>query len=252
MNDGTGFFTDVTDTTGLPNETTPTRGVVAFDADNDGDLDIFAVNGSQGSGDPPGETNEFYRNDGNMTFTSIETGAHITAPAGQGTTAADFDNDGDVDLFAANKEGDVNILLNDGNANFSLADPALLGIQHTAENGISLADIDNDGDLDLLLEEHLYENLSDGTFQFRRTFVVDGYMGGFADLDNDGDVDLVYAGDDKVYLNDGSGTFVASPVFDPGPIQDPRGVAFADIDDDGDLDFFYAQKRTFNRLMCHE
>jgi hypothetical protein len=201
LNDGTGFFTDVTDAAGIPNREWPTRGVVAFDMDNDGDLDLFSVSGFRGSGDPSDQRNEVYRNDGNMRFTSINSGALFSAPAGQGATDSDFDGDGDIDVFAANSEGDVNILVNDGNGNFELVSPATLGIIHGAGDGITLADVDNDGHLDILLQKSLYVNNGNNTYTFRDTFSAPGYMGGFEDLDNDGDWDLVLPGDDKVYYS---------------------------------------------------
>ena len=77
-------------------------------------------------------------------------------------------------------------------------------------------------------------------------------MGGFADLDNDGDLDLVFAGDDEVFINDGTGTFTAGPSLPTVGINDPRAVAFADIDDDGDLDFAFAAKRSRNWLIRND
>ena len=47
-----------------------TRGVITFDMDRDGDLDIFCVTGYKGGGDPKGEKNELYRNEGNFVFKS--------------------------------------------------------------------------------------------------------------------------------------------------------------------------------------
>ena len=95
-NDG-GTFTDVTPAA-LLSRNEGTRGVVTFDMDKDGDLDLFAVSGWLGSGDPASERNELYRNDGDFSFTAISTGAAYTAPSGQGVTDTDFDGDGDIDL----------------------------------------------------------------------------------------------------------------------------------------------------------
>jgi hypothetical protein len=209
-NDGQGYFTDITAASGLPiDREWGTRAVLCFDMEGDGDLDLFAVTNYKGSDDPTRERNELYRNEGSMQFTSIEAGALYEAPAGQGAIDTDYDGDGDIDVIAANRTGDVNILQNDGHGNFTIVDPASLGITDRAEDGISTGDVDNDGDLDMLLAGdgygRLYLNNGNGSFAFQQAFNgTDGYMGGFADLDNDGDLDLVFAGDDQVYLNDGT------------------------------------------------
>ena len=251
-NNGSGFFTDVTAAAQLPDRQWLTRAVLAFDMDGDGDLDLFAVTGYQGTNDAAGEKNEVYRNNGNMVFTAVNSGALYDAPAGQGATDSDFDGDGDIDIIAANRTGAVNILRNDGAGNFQLVSPASLGINHTAGDGISLADVNNDGHLDLLLQKTLYLNAGNNTYVFKKTFTAPGYMGGFEDLDNDGDWDLVFTGDNKVYYNDGSGNYSASATFATGLINDPRAMAFADIEGDGDVDFFYAQKNTYSRLIRND
>lgn len=253
-NDGRGRFTDVSTTSGIPQDRRwPTRAVIAFDMERDGDLDLFCVTNYQGSDDPPGERNELYRNEGGFRFTPLDSGALVEAPCGQGATATDYDGDGDIDVICANRTGEVNILRNDGER-FTRIKPASIGIRHRAGDGVTTADLDNDGDLDMLLvggdNGYLYRNRGNGKFEFRQEFLaIDGYMGGFADLDNDGDEDLVFAGDKNVYLNDGEGNFAPGPEVPVAGINDPRGVAFADIDGDGDLDFAVACKRSRNWLV---
>lgn len=250
-NNGSGQFTDITVAAGFPSRLWPTRGVAATDMDGDGDLDIVAINGFNGSGDPAAERNEIYRNNGNGSFTALALEPVFSAPAGQGITDADFDNDGDTDLFAANRMGDVVILRNVSGSGFELVAPANIGITHQAGDGISFADVNNDGHLDALLDDRLYLADGDGTFTFRAALTGPAipYMGGFADLDNDGDPDIVFPGANYVYYNDGAGNFSAGPSFALGAVNDPRSVAFADIDNDGDLDFFFAQKATKNILV---
>jgi hypothetical protein len=225
-----------------------TRAFISFDLDRDGDLDLFGVSNYQGSADPPNERNEVYRNDGDFRFTSITAGDLHTAPAGQGATDTDFDGDGDIDVLAANRTGPLNILRNDGDGHFTLVDPSSIGIRHRARDGITSADVDNDGDLDLLLcgsggRAHLYMNDGDGHFTYSQSFTGAGYMGGLVDLDNDGDLDLYFAGDTKILLNDGNGKFKSGPKVPVDGASDPRGLAFADLDNDGDLDFAFGTKR---------
>lgn len=229
-----------------------TRAILAFDMDGDGDLDIFAVNGYRGSDSH--ENNEVYRNDGDFRFTQITSGALYGCPAGQGATDTDFDGDGDVDIIAANRTGKVNILKNDGHGNFTRVDPVSVGINHKAGDGITTADIDNDGDLDLLLvtagSSELYRNNGGGHFSYLAHFNDKGYMGGFADLDNDGDLDLVFAGGSHVYLNNGHGGFYKGPAIPDANQSDPRSIAFADINNNGQEDFIRVSKGSENRIYA--
>jgi hypothetical protein len=236
-----------------------TRGVICFDADQDGDLDIFCVSGWKGSGDAPDERNEIYENKGGFHFAAIKSGPLYDCPAGQGATDTDFDGDGDIDVIACNRDGDLNILRNDGSlTSFIKIAPSSIGIRHRAYSGVTTTDVDCDGDLDMILVDaddasHLYRNIGNGKFTFSRSFSkVDGYMAGPADLDNDGDLDLVFAGDKIVYLNDGSGDFSIGPAVPVSGINDPRAVAFADIDNDGDLDFAIGVKRSRNWLVRND
>jgi len=274
LNEAFADFNEVTPASLLPpNLIIETRGITAFDMDADGDLDLFGVSGNQFP-----EANVAYLNDGAFGFSvPANDGALRTAVAMQGVIATDYDGDGDIDVLAGNRGGEFAILNNDGTNDFSLLgtgvftniSPASRGITDSAGDGITTADIDNDGDLDLLL-------VSDGTANIWRrvktaaeealdpssTYVlsqsfgssgsVEGYMGGFADLDNDGWQDLVFAGDERVFMNDGSGNFSSGQSVPVSEIDDPRAIAFADIDRDGDLDFAIAAKGSRNWLIRND
>ncbi|MHC4354121.1 MAG: CRTAC1 family protein [Planctomycetota bacterium] len=257
-NDGNGTFTDVTPRC-MRQRREETRGVICFDADRDGDLDIFCVTGWRGSGDPKGERNEIYENKGDFTFAALESGPLYDCPAGQGAADTDYDGDGDVDVIACNRDGDLNILRNDGGLdNFTKINPSSIGIKHRAYGGVTTGDVDNDGDLDMIPVDaaesgYLYSNSGNGRFAFVRSFSrVDGYMAGLADLDNDTDLDLVFAGDRRIHLNDGSGNFSDGPVVPVTGINDPRAIAFADVDNDGDVDFAVGVKRSRNWLVRND
>jgi hypothetical protein len=265
-NNGDGSFSDVTDDPILGTRM-KTRSVVLFDMDNDFYLDIFSVPGYLGTNDTPpwSHPNEVYHNAMAFAFEAWDAsdcGALLTAPAGHGATATDFDNDGDLDIFAANQTGPLNILINNGQGLFALvSDPASLGITHGAGSGITMGDVDNDGDLDLLLvskqpsEAFLYFNDGDGTFTFstQSWSNVLGYMGGFADIDNDMDLDLVFAGYPRSLMNDGNGQFEQGSVIPYAvPVGSPRSLAFADIEDDGDPDFVITDLVSTARLIRND
>ncbi len=257
INRGDGYFDDITPS--IPDiflTKQPTRAVCAFDMDGDGDLDIFSVSGYQGTDEDTPDQNEIYRNDGNLQFTALSGHILETTPAGQGVVDTDFDLDGDMDLIIANRTGDLNLLRNIGGGQFVRVPPAEIGIQHRAGDGITSADVDNDGDPDLLLvtgDEHagqLYLNQGNGTFIFDRSFPnILGYMGGFMDVDNDGDLDLFFPYEGPVLLNDGTGHFQPGPVLPFTKVVDTRGIAFADIDNDGHVDMATGDKHTYFRLV---
>ncbi len=255
-NNGHGYFSDATPDSVLSRKEY-TRGVVTFDMDSDGDLDIFCVSGYLGTDDQANEKNELYRNQGGFVFEAVTENQAYDALAGQGVTDTDFDGDGDIDLIAANRTGDVNILENNGSGSFTVTDPGSIGITTRAKDGISTADIDHDGDLDILLSgdnyADLYRNDNNTHFSLIQHFSsTNGYMGAFGDLDNDTDPDLIFAGDDVVFLNDGEGTFTSGPSLNVSGIDDPRGISFSDIDNDGDLDFAIGCKMSKNFLFRND
>ncbi|MHB8865148.1 MAG: FG-GAP-like repeat-containing protein [Pirellulaceae bacterium] len=254
QNNGSGFFTDRTATSGFLDVRYGTRGVVAFDADNDGHLDVLCNNWwvpDLGHSEP----NEFYFNQGNFSFVSADNGL-ANVPSAQGVTVGDYDNDGDLDVVICRWDGPVTLMQNNDGIFTAAIRPEFDGTSPRQE-GATFADVNNDSWLDLHVQTgdyigSLFINNQDGSFTRKSPPQGTGFMAGFEDLNNDGTWDMVYAGDDKVYYNDGSGNFTASVVFDPRDIKDPRAVAFADIDNDGDMDFFYAQKRTHNRLIRND
>ena len=123
VNEGDGWYADRTGVHGAAASSIPFTGFGTgwFDADNDGDLDLFAANGAVTAiaGQDPGplelplrQRNQFWRNDGGR-YTEVRIPAFEPAEVSRGTAFADFDNDGDLDLLVTNNRGPARLYRND-------------------------------------------------------------------------------------------------------------------------------------------
>lgn len=164
------------------------------DYDGDGYDDLFVANYQS--------PNLLFHNDGNGSFTRIATGDIVTDKAiSYSATWGDYDNDGDLDLFVANRTGGNFLYRNDG-ASFTLIKDGPIAADQVRANSASWGDYDNDGDLDLFVvnvfgaTNKLYGNNGDGTF----TKITSGaivndsnwsFGCGWADYDHDGDQDVI-------------------------------------------------------------
>ena len=155
-------FTKVTDS-----EVTTDGGNSFFcglnDYNNDGWLDVFISNFVE-------ENNFFYLNNGDGTF-SKNTTSTIIFDGGNSisSTWGDYDNDGDLDLFVANRNQSNCLYRNNGNGEFVKIDNGSIVTEVTNSMGASWADYDDDGHLDLFIANYgqnntLYHNTGKGTF----------------------------------------------------------------------------------------
>ena len=296
-NDGAAGFTDVTAISGVgdPGWSTAANFI---DLDLDGDLDLFVVNYinwtpeieqdcyvktfyatycGPSAYDVPA-MDRLYRNNGDGMFTDITSAAGINVAFGNGlgTVAADFDGNGLQDLFVANDASTNQLWMNLGNLRFE--EDCLLwscamdidGIKK-AGMGVSAADVDDDGDTDLLVVN--LQRQTDSYFRNEGTYFVDStrlvglgptsmrhtrFGVKFADFDNDGRLDLYeangkvglsepdkdhgYAEPNTLYrgwIKDGAIRF--DEVMPPGGVSPglrhtSRGLATGDVDNDGGLD----------------
>lgn len=140
---GNGTFTNVTSPAGV-SLSGDYRGTAFGDYDNDGDLDIYG--GQSGS-------NRLYRNNGDGTFTNATatTGVAGASVTTRGVAWGDFDNDGDLDLFAANSDGTNNLFQNNSDGTFTDVATIYGLADGSSSYGATWADFDLDGDLDLFV-----------------------------------------------------------------------------------------------------
>ncbi|NOX42829.1 MAG: CRTAC1 family protein [Gammaproteobacteria bacterium] len=165
-NDGSGNFSNVTVQVGT-DKPGHWMGIDFADFNHDGNLDFFATN--MGDYMPPvmnssaplgSTTSRMFTGNGDGSFSDPGAGALVATPFGWGTTAEDFDNDGDTDvMFAGGIDVGViitadnpgSLLLNDGTANFTY-DSAAFEDRTTRQNiqGVATGDINNDGFVDIV------------------------------------------------------------------------------------------------------
>jgi hypothetical protein len=217
-------------------------GAAWLDADNDGWLDAYLVNGAplQSPAPSPPPTSRLFRNSGG-TFTDITTAARAGSTGyGMGCSAADYDNDGDQDLYIANFGADV-LLQNQGQGVFADATARA----HLGDPGWSSScgflDYDHDGDLDLFVTRYVEYSLATDVP------CAEGSIRSYCDPST------YTPTTDLLYRNDGDGTFTeVSAAMGITATGRGLGVAFTDYDDDGDTDIYVANDGTANLLYRND
>lgn len=234
--------------------------VALADIDGDGNLDILSISGPSTSGFV--DKISWYRNlDGLGNF-----GPQINIPIGiydspDGLAVYDVDADGDRDIVTSlsnffDGSGDKIVwYANNGSGNFSTQQLIAAGIEGVVT--LKNADIDNDGDFDLICASRLdntiswFENLN-GTGSFGPRQVITSTAlsvsdVAIADFDSDGDNDVAYvsngSADDLLWQpNLGSGTFGAAQIINSNIDNNGSStLAAADIDSDGDIDIIVGE-----------
>ena len=253
-NNRDGTFTSITNSPVVRSASDFGGGLSFSDYDNDGDLDLMVVV----YGRPP---NTLFRNEGDGTFAMTDPNTLPSNGDEDGVSWGDFDNDGFLDLLiTSDPNPSVRLHRNNGDGTFREV-TSTSGLDQRV--GYALAgvwgDIDNDGDLDLVVtywlgggRNSIYRNNGNGTF----AKILEGDAGYFfgaawGDYDNDGDLDLFIVqgggstlGNDVLYRNDGNGAFTKMAANLVGPLvadnQPGAGCAWADYDNDGWLDLYVA------------
>ncbi|MBI3477672.1 MAG: CRTAC1 family protein [Acidobacteria bacterium] len=222
-------------------------GIGLFDCDNDGKLDIVMVNGSSVDRYRQGGDAliTLWHQDANLRFTDITLKAGLTRKGwGMGVAAADFDNDGNLDLFVTAYNGNA-LYRNKGNCTFEdVTDKA--GVRGGRfSTGAAWADYDRDGYVDLFVSRYVQVDMNSlpvpGSTKFCHFKGVPVQCGPWG---MEGETDLLYH-------NRGDGTF--DEVSKKAGVDDPDKyygltAAWSDYDNDGWPDLFVADDTTPNHL----
>lgn len=281
-NNRNGTFTDVTKKAGVGGGKEFSVGSVWLDYDLDGYLDLYVGNylafdpeykyfyapdGFPGPMAYDAQKDVLYHNNGNGTFTDVTEIMGITDIDGRamGVGAADYDQDGYVDIYVANDHTLNYLFHNDGGRKFTdrgtMTGTAFSQAgEATVSMSVDFADFNNDGLLDMFVSDDtycsLYRNEGNGIYSDRAyvsglstvcaQFV--GWSSTFFDYDNDGDVDLLktngalkhlYGHEDQLLENIGNEKF-ADVSLSKGEYFTKeyvgRGTCVGDYDNDGDLD----------------
>jgi hypothetical protein len=220
-------------------ETTGT-GAAAFDYDKDGWLDVFVVNGTTLEGFPKGQepTSHLYRNKQDGTFEDVTAQAGLALTGwGQGACAADYDNDGNEDLFVT-FFGTNRLFRNRGDGTFDdvTRRAGLDTVRSRWGAGCAFLDYDRNGRLDIFAANYIDLDLASapvpesGLCRYKGLPVACGPPG-------------LPGGKNILYRNQGDGTFadvsVASGVARANGTY-ALGVSTLDFDDDGWVDLYVA------------
>jgi len=247
-NDG-GTFTDISAEAGLNAYIRASKAAMVVDVNNDSYVDFYVANIYT--------DNELWMNNGDGTFTdeTIARGVNDNQIA-MGSTTFDYDNDGDQDLYLTHDGNQEYILFeNDGNGYFTDVGEAS-GTNYAGQGmGVDVADINNDGWMDIyitnLSSNSLFLNNGDKTFTdvSHESMTTDPGMGwgaAFTDIDNDGLRDIYMANDsyfspnpNRLYHNTGDHIFAE---LGEGTVMESMlggyGVSCGDFNNDGREDIF--------------
>ena len=268
-NNGDGSFTERTEAAGLTGLFGGLN-MLQADYDNDGDIDILVLRGAwlERAGRHP---NSLLRNDGEGRFRDVtaEAGLGLVHYPTQTAGFADYDNDGDLDLYIGNETFPSQLFENDGRGGFR--DVAVrAGVTNDRyTKGVTWGDYDGDRFPDIYVsnidgDNRLYHNNGDGTFsdvapKLGVTKPAKSFPTWFWDFNNDGNLDIyvssyeagmIYVASDylanplmvdrdHLYQGDGKGGFQeVSLQMGMTRITQPMGSNFGDIDHDGYPDYY--------------
>ena len=172
-------------------------GSIWIDYDNDRDMDMFIA---KCGGETARRTNQMLTNNGDGSFTENALALGLADPMQTwSSTWADYDNDGDMDVFVGASSGSHKLMRNNSNGSFTdvTSGAGVSGAINGHEN-VSY-DIDNDGYLDILCNGTIMYGNGDLTFEDSDNGQINYKNGALGDLNNDGFIDAYYNG--EIYWN---------------------------------------------------
>ena len=219
---------------------TMSPGAALFDADSDGDLDLYIVNGGPLPGSPPAEPtgNRLYLNRGNGTFedASAASGA-ADIGYGMGVAIGDYDADGDPDLYVLNY-GPNALYRNDGRGRFARVE---VGVEDPlwSVSGVFF-DYDGDRDLDLYVANYLTYDVA--VESSCRAGTLEIYCS----------PEQYPPAADRLYRNDGGRFVDVSRAAGVATETRGMGIVAGDLDGDGDQDLYLTNDRSPNLFYLNE
>ncbi len=266
-NNGDGTFTDITDNAGIGEDCCTT--VASFaDYDNDGFLDLYVGRYLEPHTQIPetfyarnGEPNQLYRNKGDGTFENVTKAAGVgEVGLCLGTVFADYDNDGDPDLYVVNDFGRNTLYRNEGDGTFEDVTVETGTLAYGAGMNASFGDYNDDGLLDIYVTNIRSEFAWFGEPPVVRRYMLNAFrqgvwledMGLYMEIFRESNMPFhkvfQQMGSGNTLLeNQGDGTF-ADVTWDknanpPGWFW---GASFADFDNDADQDLYAANGWVYN------
>ncbi|MFT7480385.1 MAG: hypothetical protein ACI80N_003694, partial [Gammaproteobacteria bacterium] len=224
---------------------TITGGAGFLDLDDDGDLDLYLVQGGDAS-DPEARElpNQLYENMGDGSFRDI-THASGTGDTGYGMGVAcgDYDNDGDTDIYVSNLGPNV-LYRNDGAGHFEdVTEAAGVGDEHWGTSTAFL-DYDRDGDLDLYVCNYVNWSMA----------IEQDCTASNGTKDYCSPTSYQVPTRDVLYRNDGDGSFsdVSVAAGLGQSFGNGLGLGCADFDGNGWIDIFVANDQTLDQLWMNQ
>ncbi len=215
-------------------------GGALFDADGDGDLDLYLVQGTATDENSPKKNILLYQNDGEFIQGEKPCGAEDSGD-GMSCAAGDIDNDGDIDLYVVN-DGPDSLYLNDGTGHFT---------DVTQERGIEMPlfgssicflDVELDGDLDIFVGHYIEFSIDAFTPCLREKLEV--YC---APKNYPGVPCSLLINDGKGFFSDASASSGLASLLGKA-----LGVLTSDVDGDGDQDLYVANDGEANFLLLNQ